>query len=1316
MIERFLSEHNCAPCSAAGRLSRLAASLVLLCSLVPPALAQDWPSIPENDARFAASPFTLHARGDLGRVGFRPSGALSECASNVAGMNAPRFVGCRESRVFNTSEGTRFLNFEQPFILAAPATDVPSGVDRNQLNGKGYNFQTNAILPSRREELLASDRSGRDLLALGVTATTDGSCRDFSGLINGDVFEGTQLLPHTSCQPTWPRAGNWEGRKRITLEGFVAAQGVVNATGKGDPFAFWRVPDELTTGRPLGDQATFGEFVDYSVDLIARYPTVVPGGGGQEPLLRGWPMGITVQFDAFYFNLPGINNAYFFQYLIINDSEKVWGKPVDYDSLYVGTLRLQGNFGQQQANHIDIPRGGLYVRPCTRRIATAKPSPFTGSLASCQNNDGFIGGAQGWMILKSPIGDLRNKLLSDATSPFFNPTHPEAGDTITFNHSHGCNFIVCTAITMDFSERSAFGLVSSTLDNLLDGRDPAALDEAGYFNSVHPSEVWPTRGDFNKYVPGVHDSKPKWDYNEDGKPDTLYVDTCGSKGCVALWQDTVPGGYINRFGQVAPLFMGPFKLAAGDTTSLIIAFVADRDSASFESTVQNAYNLYMSFFLVPEPAPVPDISTIGIGVTGGQGDSAEVRVHLTDEARNFVDPFLLKLASEISAASPGSDLGKLRSLNPWLVDSLRARARKNVKAIYAFKSCDGAQTFTDDGNCLPDPVPVADQTSKWNGIGWLPFAQLDPETSVFRDQTVISGLSYLYSLVTETVGAKWRLLVDNGPGTVPTDAAGKPICVPSRCRAHEIEFAPSILSPLNKTPDARGVVAVYVPVRRQAGSVAAASRVESALGEALVPVRVSLTLGARDGAYRAIFADTLVVTTTVVTTDKGGGRLDTVSVSASVRTSGASPATFTANRLVTLRGETLVSTETTPDPSDPKRATTRTVHRVVRVTAGAVPLLLVETTAGANRPLLATGVLETNKTTPGAFLERPDFPGFLIDVDAGSGTRFARQYFQRPRGDSLPSNVTAGQAIEWQTAQSRALAGVYGHYLIEWADRPYGPGEEFRVGAALQNQFTTSLNGRAAATTSVTSAEIATKIATALGIRAPTLKAFALPFKVRNLTDNREVQVAVVEHFDKVLLGQGRDTATVTGPDGKWTPGDRIVLVESIGGTATPTWDVILGCTSTVRRVCDATNQSAYAAVVEAGVRHNLVYYRPLSARVEFTVTVTPSGNDPARTTADLANIRVVPNPYVFFSRYERSGAARVIKFAGVPEEGKVRIYTVTGQFVQEITWAAADLNAAGDLEWDLTTRENTEIAFGLYIWVLDSPAGQARGKFVVIR
>jgi hypothetical protein len=123
-----------------------------------------------------------------------------------------------------------------------------------------------------------------------------------------------------------------------------------------------------------------------------------------------------------------------------------------------------------------------------------------------------------------------------------------------------------------------------------------------------------------------------------------------------------------------------------------------------------------------------------------------------------------------------------------------------------------------------------------------------------------------------------------------------------------------------------------------------------------------------------------------------------------------------------------------------------------------------------------------------------------------------------------------------------------------------------------------------------------------------------------------------------------------------------------------------------------------------------------------FTITPTVTGADVTEITGeDLDEIKVVPNPYVVFSAYEQANAFRRLMFTGLPSEGTISIYTVAGQFVQRVTYDESDLSGNGDLYWNMRTKENTDLASGLYLFYVDGVAGDGLavkklGKFVVIR
>lgn len=132
---------------------------------------------------------------------------------------------------------------------------------------------------------------------------------------------------------------------------------------------------------------------------------------------------------------------------------------------------------------------------------------------------------------------------------------------------------------------------------------------------------------------------------------------------------------------------------------------------------------------------------------------------------------------------------------------------------------------------------------------------------------------------------------------------------------------------------------------------------------------------------------------------------------------------------------------------------------------------------------------------------------------------------------------------------------------------------------------------------------------------------------------------------------------------------------------------------------------------------------KPFRAGDSYTFT-SPLPETPERAVkADMDQIRVVPNPYYSAHRFEAplppgitSGRGeRRIYFQNVPSDGQVHIFTARGQHL--VTLDAQDNIHQGDVIWNLKTKENLDIAFGVYFYVVESPTGgKQSGKFAVIK
>ena len=98
----------------------------------------------------------------------------------------------------------------------------------------------------------------------------------------------------------------------------------------------------------------------------------------------------------------------------------------------------------------------------------------------------------------------------------------------------------------------------------------------------------------------------------------------------------------------------------------------------------------------------------------------------------------------------------------------------------------------------------------------------------------------------------------------------------------------------------------------------------------------------------------------------------------------------------------------------------------------------------------------------------------------------------------------------------------------------------------------------------------------------------------------------------------------------------------------------------------------------------------------------------------------VVPNPYVGAASFEpapygvQGRGDRRIEFRNLPQSCTIRIFTVRGDLVQTIR---QDGSTGGFAAWDLRTKDNLDVAPGLYIYHVDAGTiGTFLGKFAIIK
>ena len=143
----------------------------------------------------------------------------------------------------------------------------------------------------------------------------------------------------------------------------------------------------------------------------------------------------------------------------------------------------------------------------------------------------------------------------------------------------------------------------------------------------------------------------------------------------------------------------------------------------------------------------------------------------------------------------------------------------------------------------------------------------------------------------------------------------------------------------------------------------------------------------------------------------------------------------------------------------------------------------------------------------------------------------------------------------------------------------------------------------------------------------------------------------------------------------------------------------------------------------EPGDVYQLDWNRPFyqTDTIRFTVNEN-EGLDTDALTSSMDKIKVVPNPYVMTNMMEEAvtnpylNQRRKLLFTHIPADCVIKIFTVSGVLVDEIK--VNNEPERGIIHWDMLTRENLEIAAGMYIYHIESSVtGDSKlGKFAVIK
>lgn len=1148
---------------------------------------------------------------DYASTGMRPTSLFRFFVSNAGPMDVQQgLIGAAPARV--SRAGTLITQFTEVTLFASAA---PGDWERNKSlapslanatgGGAALSFNYHFASPGVTHWLPADASLGFSHSGARSTPSTDASCLNHTG---AGLPASQYLMAGSDCPQTWG-ANGWEGRYPVPQASY---QTIFNANRDQFRFDFFRVPQELTNQTAyLGDRfATFGTINDYARERRRVFGSVVPNQTG-EPQAEGYPLGLEWQFDAFSFNaLPGV---VFWQATVTNRTRSLYGVPLDYDSLYAGVLARHGRPAVRARAGFDIARGTAvfnengHNNTCDNALPVPGVFSFGGYTGGCPSVVGFLQGASAIAMLKSPIGDLRYKLFTQPTSPFYHPTSPVAGDTITYNIGRMCGD---DCIQERFLRAgTGFGVLAAREALALGGDSPSALEPFSYWHLFHPENGAPygfgprvdlsnprAGGGFNFAVPAG------WRYSSrpSSAPatgsDTLFLDTCNpiSNTCVGHWLDTLPDRSINFTRNGTWVGAGPFRLAADSSAALVLAIVVAPDSGSLERNLNDAISLYQSFFVAPIPPPPPRV--VATRITGGSRRFTLVEITLDNRLIGYDDQYLRLLATRYRTAAPNTVEGRLQAvnrlgpLNRTIADTLDILALNNVTQILVYKSCDGGRNFTTSNSpnvCTRDVI----RDTLGRDLGPAAYRSLAPNTLTFIDGNVFAGQSYYYAFVPVSRGVRLQLrdsLSATNQRIFDTTLVASTSAIPT------IASAPN-------------VAVAYIPASQQAGS-------EPARAELVREAGLLTTVDRRPGTtidttwngvtiqlldtipeaerIRVVFGDTVVireyattgvVDSTMVTIRRNvttgytmapgrtlltayaiprRARLDTLLVVS--RTRASLPLFFTPASTVTttttaVGSQTLRTLTVIGATATPGFVTSVAGSPVVQPTGVAV---IIED--DESKPTLVTNVLTSSLVSP-TMLRHPDFKDFYVNIinrpvvingtaAVAGGAQLVEKYFVDPRvGRIIQAANSARPTLDWQQSPSRLIGTSFGDLVFEWGAGEFGPQAPFTYQSygQLQADFNSSMAGRASVTTTVNSAEVVDAINRTLGtaFTPESLLTVALPFRAYNHSNADAPLLVAMRRADKYpsfRLGTGADTIRLNVPETQWLPGEPLMLLERI--------------------------------------------------------------------------------------------------------------------------------------------------------------------------
>ena len=185
---------------------------------------------------------------------------------------------------------------------------------------------------------------------------------------------------------------------------------------------------------------------------------------------------------------------------------------------------------------------------------------------------------------------------------------------------------------------------------------------------------------------------------------------------------------------------------------------------------------------------------------------------------------------------------------------------------------------------------------------------------------------------------------------------------------------------------------------------------------------------------------------------------------------------------------------------------------------------------------------------------------------------------------------------------------------------------------------------------------------------------------------------------------------------GHFSYSDRIIILEKAGDTSFVSWNITPGHDN-VPNQKKPTN----------GDTLSIFTTKPFSSADVYEFVSQGSSFNTSQINYLSNKIKVVPNPYIVAASWEGQNpyadgrGPRSIHFNHLPPQCKIKIFTLSGELVNTLVHNTSFDD--GSYEWNMLTKDNLDIAYGVYFFHVEPMENGSVydfkphvGKFAVIK